>query len=498
VTRDAGSTGRTGEGRATGTNLIERQRTTLRGSVTYYGYLAMGFGTIVGMGWIVYAGTWLRTGGPLGSILAFVLGGLLVATIGKCYAELTAALPVAGGDVAFAYKAFGSNVAFTSAWLLVLAYTVLCPFETVSVGWLAEAMLTPLRTSPLYTMGHQAVTPLSLGTGVGLAVLVTVLNLRGAKSAVSFQIVAALGMVLLVVGLAVLAAIQGHYRNLLPLLPVHSGPILRGLPLATLSVLAVVPFFLSGFSAVPQAAEEREHSLSPKQVGRVIVLSVAAAAGFYVIVILTVAFSMPWTQAVGLEMPPADVFRVAFGHDWASRLVLLAGFLGIATTLNGALFAASRLLFAAGRAQLLPQWFGQASVRGGIPRNATLFVGLFALAGPFVGKAVLSPIVNIGSVAFSVGWFITCLAALRLRSSAPDMPRPYRVRHFGTLVAGSAAALVLAALLLFPGSPECLSWPGEYATLLVWVALGVVARVWSARAAHIPTEEQERIILKGG
>ena len=67
-------------------------------------YLSIGFGSMVGVGWIIVLGDWLAQAGPVGAILAFVCGGLVTMLVGVCYAELATLLPVSGGEVAYAYS----------------------------------------------------------------------------------------------------------------------------------------------------------------------------------------------------------------------------------------------------------------------------------------------------------------------------------------------------------------------------------------------------------
>ena len=73
---------------------------------------SIGFGSIVGVGWIVLMGFWFSRAGPVGTALAFVAGGLLLALVGLCYAEMSTMIPVAGGEAAYAYAVFGSPLAF--------------------------------------------------------------------------------------------------------------------------------------------------------------------------------------------------------------------------------------------------------------------------------------------------------------------------------------------------------------------------------------------------
>ena len=119
-------------------------RETLGKVISFKNYIALGLGIVVGIGWVVYSGQWLIDGGPVGAMIAFLVGGMLLIPVGKCYAELTAAIPVAGGEVAFSFKAFGSFVCFLTAWALAFSYVMMTPFETIAIGTLLESRLTLL------------------------------------------------------------------------------------------------------------------------------------------------------------------------------------------------------------------------------------------------------------------------------------------------------------------------------------------------------------------
>lgn len=82
------------------------ERPTLRRSIGRAGFFALAFGSMIGVGWVTALGTWLEQAGPMGAILGFLAGGLLMVCIGLCHADLCAMLPLAGGEVAYAYMAF--------------------------------------------------------------------------------------------------------------------------------------------------------------------------------------------------------------------------------------------------------------------------------------------------------------------------------------------------------------------------------------------------------
>jgi len=462
--------------------------------MSFKNYVGLGFGAIIGMGWVIYSGEWLASGGPLGAILGFIIGGILLVPIGMCYAELTSAIPVSGGEIGFAYKAFGPGIAFLSAWLLAFAYTCICPFETVALGWIFEQIIPVLRTAPLYSIGDYAVSWSSLIPGMVIAVGVTVMNYRGVKTSARFQTFTVALMVLCVAGFTVVALLKGDLSNLRPLFA-GTGALQHIVPVSILSIVVGVPFWLSGFDTIPQAAEESNTELRPKHLGMAIILSIVGGFLFYAFIILAVGLSLPWQETITLSMPTADVFYVAFGYTWAAKLVLVAAFLGLLTSLNGFFVAATRIFFAAGRGGLLPSWFAVLHREYHTPRNAVLFVGGFALVGPFVGKASLSSIVHIGSLVFISAWVITALSAIRLRKTEPSMARPYRVRRKFILYLAAIVGSALTLLMVIPGSPEQLLWPVEYAMMAIWLLTGWVFYRSQKRRGDLSCDEQAYLIL---
>ena len=468
-------------------------RISLAKVVSYWDYVAIGLGSIIGVGWILVAGEWLNEGGPIGTVLGFFIGGMLLITIGKCYAELTPAIPVAGGEVAFAYKAFGTGTAFMTGWFMAFGYVSLGPFETTSLGWLFELFFPGLRTAPLYSIGGYDISLSTLIPGLGIGVFIIVLNYLGVKNSAKFQLISMILLMACALVFTAVAILKGDLSNLRPIF--SAGETFKGGIWSTVAILGMVPFFMAGFDTIPQVAEESGEKVEPKKLGSAIVLSIVIGSLFYCIAILAVSSCMPWKEAVLLEMPSAGVFQAAFGYVWVTKLVLITGFLGLITSLNGIYLAATRILFACGRGGLMPRWFGEISKKYKTPKNAILFAGVIALIGPVIGKSVIMPIVNVTSLAYMCAWLITSLATIRLRKSAPDMNRPYRVKHPLTMYMGVVVSAVLILLLVTPGSSAQLKWPLEYGILAGWMILGYIGFRWRKSKDDISREERDLQIL---
>jgi len=470
-----------------------QQRRALDKAMTFKDYIGLGVGCIIGVGWVIVAGNWLTRGGPLGVILGYLLGGLMLMAVGICYAELTPAMPVAGGEVAFTFKAFGAGLSFMTGWFLSFAYIAICPFAAVAIGGLAESFVPGLKSKTLYIVAGYPVSVLSVSVGVVLSLFIIVLNYRGVKFSARFQTISTALMLACAVVFVLVAFIKGSFSNLSPLFA-GEGTLWSALR-STIAVLGIVPFFMSGFDTIPQLAEESGKKLDPNHLGRAVIISIITGALFYAIVILALSLCMPWKEAIKLDMPTANVFRVAFNYEWAAKLVLFTAFLGLITSINGFFLASTRVIFAMGRGGLLPRYFGEIDEKYHTPKNAIIFVGFMTLIGPFVGRSSLNPLVNVGSLAFISGWFMTCLSSVRLRKSAPEMNRPYKAKHKIILYLGGIISGVLILLMILPGSSAQLAWPFEYIILGVWMFMGYIAYRWRKAARDIDHNERAYYIL---
>ena len=112
-------------------------------------YFTLGWGTMVGVGWLVVMDDWLLRGGVLGGILGFAVGGALLLPIGYVYGKLVAAMPDAAGEVAYTAKVFPRSISFATGWMMLLAYFIVCPWEAVAVGKIAGYIFPALDSMEL-------------------------------------------------------------------------------------------------------------------------------------------------------------------------------------------------------------------------------------------------------------------------------------------------------------------------------------------------------------
>ena len=131
--------------------------TTLARKLRVVDYFTLGWGTMVGVGWLVVMDDWLLRGGPLGGVLGFAIGGALLLPIGYVYGQLVTAMPDAAGEVAYTAKVFPRSISFATGWMMVLAYFIVCPWEAVAVGKIASYIFPSLDSMELYRIAGRPV-----------------------------------------------------------------------------------------------------------------------------------------------------------------------------------------------------------------------------------------------------------------------------------------------------------------------------------------------------
>jgi amino acid transporter len=420
-------------------------------------YFSLGWGTMVGVGWLVVMDDWLTRGGPLGGILGFAIGGVLLLPIGYVYGKLVMAMPDASGEVAYTARVFPQPVSFFTGWMMMLAYFIVCPWEAVAVGRIASYIFPALNSIELYRVAGKPVFLPHLAIGLGLTGLLTVLNYRGVRLSATFQNWTTFGTLALFIVFVGIGVTRGSTANFPPLFT-HTPFI------SILLVLQIVPYYMTGYESVTKAVEEANPEFRSRGFFRAIWAAIVVGFVFYIIVIAAVGFVAPWHQLIGTPFMTAVAFEHAIGSRWIVSIILAAALLSLFKVFNGNFVAASRLLFAMGRRGLVDARLGNVHPQNQTPVAAVVWVGIATAACMFLGSAILIPITDVGSLASSIGWFAACAAYLRMRP-------PARERAIAWLGAFVGLAMVLMKILPFvPGNFS--RW--EWLALGLWLLTGIL------------------------
>jgi basic amino acid/polyamine antiporter, APA family len=418
-------------------------------------YFSLGWGTMVGVGWLVVMDDWLLRGGPLGGILGFAIGGFLLLPIGYVYGKLVMAMPDAAGEVAYTAKVFPRPVSFFTGWMMMLAYFIVCPWEAVAVGRIAGYIFPALNSIELYRVAGKAVYLPHVVIGLALTGMVTLVNYRGIRLSATFQNWTTFGTLALFLVFVTAGVTRGSTANFPPLFT-HTPFI------SILLVLQIVPYYMTGYESVTKAAEEANPQFRAQGFSRAIYAAILVGAVFYIVVIAAVGFVAPWHMLTGAPFMTAVAFEHAVGSRWIVSIILSAALLSLFKVFNGNFVAASRLLFAMGRRGLVDARLASVHPRNQTPAAAVIWVGIATAACMFLGSAILVPISEVGSVASATGWLAACAAYLWMKPRIADR----LIALVGALV---GLAMILMKFLPFvPGSFS--GW--EWLALGLWIILG--------------------------
>jgi len=468
----------------------------LKKSMNIVDYFMLGFGACVGVGWSVSINGWFNNGGgAVPTLIAFIIATLLIIPVGFCYAELTPAMPVAGGVVAFSYKAYGKGASFIAGWFVVLAYINVLPWEAIYVNDVLAMMIPSLKSGePLYTLGGAGIYPIALAVGLVLSFVVIALNWFGSKLAVKFQTFCTGLLAVTGISIIIFALFKANPTNLLPVYENIGDKNHSNMFGGIMAMLAMSPFFLAGFDTIPQGAEEGSEKLNFNNLGKVLLLTVVAVGAFYCLVILSIGMAIPWKEFVDQPRPAISVMFKSLYPGFVGQVMywvsLIGALAGLFTTWNGCYIAASRLILGMGRARQLPEFFTKIHPKYGTPFGGNILCAIATLTGPFIGIGLIDPLTVVGSTAFVVGWFFTAIACARLRKTAPDMPRPFKMPG-GVPLAYLAAAIsaILIIVTLIPGSPGYMGDVG-IAYLVGWIILGIILYSISSKYRNAISEEE--------
>lgn len=141
--------------------------------------LSVAFGAMIGWGWVVSSGQWITSGGVLGTVVGFLIGGLMIYFVGLAYAELTTAMPKSGGVQNFCYAAFGPVGAFVSTWALILSYVGVVCFEAVSFPTIIQYIFPGFLKGYLYTVKGFDIYASWLIVAIITAAIIVYINIKG-------------------------------------------------------------------------------------------------------------------------------------------------------------------------------------------------------------------------------------------------------------------------------------------------------------------------------
>ena len=390
------------------------------------------FSTAYGnVGSSIYYALGLVAGYALGlTPVVFIITGFIFFLTAASYAEATSMYPEAGGSSSFARRAFNEFASFAAAWAQMLTYTI-----TIAIS----AFFVPHYLGSVIGVDALKTSPGDIVFGIGVVVLLCLVNVRGVKESAGVNVVLALvdfatQLLLVAVGIYLVLDIDVLIAN-----------VSFGVAPTWTDFLIAIPVGMiayTGIETISNMAEEAkdERNTIPAAINRVVI----AVFAIYALLPIVALSALPVTRnAAGeyetqLGLPEEEggfagdpVLGVVEAMDELGVLqgpteiyvgLLAATILFIAT--NAGIIGVSRLVYSMGLYRQVPDRLRQLHPRYGTPWVGILVFGAIACVAMLPGRAAF--LGNLYAFGAMLSFTVAHVSVIALRFRFPDFDRSYR------------------------------------------------------------------------
>jgi ethanolamine permease len=359
-----------------------------------------------------------------GFAIAALLMAVMYFTLVLSLAEMSAAIPAAGGGYSFARQAMGPAGGYLTGLAVLIEYALAPAAIVIFIGSAVEALLG-FNGPWVYAAFYLVFIGIHLaGVGEALKVMMVISGLA----------------VLAIIATAI--ALIGHFdsANLFDIAASEGASAM--LPLGWYGVWAALPFAMWLFLAVegvPLAAEESKDPAKDVPKG------IIGAMVFLLFTALLVVLLIPGAagaQAMGASAVPLVDALNATGNSQLATVVNVLGLVGLIASFFSIIYGYSRLVFALSRAGYLPQSLSVTTERK-VPARALIVPGVLGFAASLSGEGDL--MLAMAVVGATVSYALMALSHIMLRVKQPELVRPYKTPG-GVFTSGIALLLSLIAL----------------------------------------------------
>ncbi|MFA9269335.1 MAG: amino acid permease [Baekduiaceae bacterium] len=389
------------------------------------------FSTAYGnVGSSIYYALGLVAGLALGlTPLVFLITGAFFFCTAATYAEATAMYPEAGGSSSFARRAFNEFVSFFAAWGQMLNYLITIAISAFFVPhYLGGLFWEPLKTAPG-----------DIIFGIGVIVLLSVVNVVGVKESAGLNITLAVVDFLTQLALVIVGFVLVFSPDVL------QANVDFGVAPTWTQFLVAIPLGMiayTGIETISNMAEEArdEAKTIPAAINRV---QIAVFAIYFTLPAIALsALPVTFNEETGeyqtlLGLPEEEggfagdpilgvVKEIDLGPLQAAGELyvglLAATILFLAT--NAGIIGVSRLVYSMGIHRQMPDQLRQLHPKYGTPWVGILVFGVVACLTLIPGQAEF--LGNMYAFGAMLSFTIAHVALIVLRVRQPDVERPYR------------------------------------------------------------------------
>ena len=444
----------------------------------------MGVGMMVGAGVFVCTGISIGESGPGGILITFALNGLIALFTGMSYAELSSAIPRAGGGYDYVRESFRGPWGFITGWMAWFASSVAGSLYAITFSLYSLHFLKSFKI--FQSIGLENIV-VEKTVAVIIAILFIYINYRGASETGAAGSIMTIGQtitlaIVVIAGFITLFRQPSRLENFTPFLPHGWGKII-----VTMGFTYIA---FEGYEVISRTAEE---VISPKRnLPKAIIYSLLIVVTTYLLVAFSIVIGI---DAQGQEVWEwfRDLGAIGFSEavaqmlPFGGMLVIIAVIFSSTSALNATTYSATRVAFALGRDKYLPPILSHISKRTRIPDVALLFSSIIIL-----GTAVALPVEDVASgasIMFLLTFLLINLAVIKVRKEKGDeLNYGYIMPFFPYIpIIAIVAQLILAIWLI---DMSVIAW----IIAGIWIISGFAIYYAYSRGRAI--EEEEVTVLR--
>uniref|UniRef100_A0A674N2Q5 Cystine/glutamate transporter n=1 Tax=Takifugu rubripes TaxID=31033 RepID=A0A674N2Q5_TAKRU len=397
----------------------DKKKVELGKKVTLLRGISIIVGIIIGAGIFISPKGILKNSGSVGmSLVVWIACGVLSLFGALSYAELGTCIKKSGGHYTYMLEAFGPQMAFVRLWIELIAIrpAAMAVISLAFGQYILEPLFMPCDIPPL---------AVKLATAIGLT-SVLYLNSMSVTWTARIQIFLTCSKLLALAVIIVPGMYQlfkGETKNFENAFDV-SAIKLSEIPLAFYSGM----YAYSGWFYLNFVTEEVENV--ERTVPLAIFISMAIVTTCYVLT--NVAY---YTVMSAEELLDSQAVAVTFAEKMLGKFsIAVPVFVALSCygSMNGGVFALSRMFYVASREGHLPRVLSMVHIRRHTPLAAVLTLYPLTMLQLFVGD-----IYNLLNFMSFLRWLfigLVVLGLIYLRFTKPDLPRPFKVPLFFPVV----------------------------------------------------------------
>ncbi|UXA10834.1 ethanolamine permease [Mycobacterium sp. SMC-8] len=369
----------------------------------------------------------LGQGGFGGLAIAAVIIAAMYLAMVLGMAEMSSALPAAGGGYTFARRALGPWGGFATGTAILIEYAIAPAAIATFIGAYVESLNLFGITDGWWV--YLAAYAIFIG-----------IHLSGVGEALKVMfVITAIALVGLVV-FAIAAIPRFDSANLTDIAVTDAAGASPLLPFGLLGIWAAIPFaiwFFLAIEGVPLAAEE---AAEPE---RNVPKGIIAGMAVLLVTCVTVLVLTPGAGGAAAMSESGNPLVEALGDSTWAKVVNYIGLAGLIASFFSIIYAYSRQLFALSRAGYLPKILSVTNSRKA-PTLALIVPGVIGFLLSLIGQGAL--LLNMAVFGAALSYVLMMVSHIVLRKNEPDMPRPYRTPG-GVITTGFALVIAVLAVI---------------------------------------------------